>query len=45
LAAEEFQHLARSHRPNETDESVQVEWDAELGLLHASAELRAEIAA
>jgi epoxyqueuosine reductase len=45
VPAEEFQALARSHRPSEADESVQVEWDAELSLLHASAELRAEIAA
>jgi epoxyqueuosine reductase len=45
VPAEEFQALARSHRPSETEQSVQVEWDAELSLLHASAELRAEIAA
>jgi epoxyqueuosine reductase len=45
VAAEEFQALARSHRASEPDESVQVEWDAELRVVHVSAELRAEIAA
>jgi epoxyqueuosine reductase len=45
LAAEGFRALARSHRANEPDESVHLEWDEELPRLSDGEEPPTEIAA